>query len=97
MPGTFDKYWNSSYRPVVWGCTLSGTKDHVYSVTIGNGSVINKNDSNVISMPYREGFSFDGWSTNPNATSPSYGADGVLAVKNGSVLYAIWTPLDNAV
>mgnify|MGYP003290671066 CR=1 FL=1 len=25
-----------------------------------------------------------------------YKADGIITVKNGSVLYAIWTPVDNA-
>lgn len=95
-PETFAKYWNSSYRPVVWGCTLSDAKDHVYSVTKGNDSVTNKNDSNTISAPYKEGFAFAGWATSSGATEPAYGADGIITVKNGSVLYAIWTPLDNA-
>ena len=95
-PDTFDKYWNSSYRPVVWGCTLSSAKDYVDSVTKGSGSVTNKNDSNTISMPYRAGFVFVGWATRSDATEPTHGADGILTVKSGSVLYAIWTPVDNA-
>ena len=95
-PDTFDKYWNSSYRPVVWGCTLSDAKDFVDSVTKGNGSVTNKNDSNTISIPYRAGYVFAGWATRPDATEPTHGVDGILAVKSGSVLYAIWTPVDNA-
>ena len=95
-PDTFAKYWNSSYRPVVWGCTLSEAKDCVLSVTKGSGSVTNKNDSNTLSSPYKEGFVFAGWATRSDATVPEYGADGILAVKNGSVLYAIWTPEDNA-
>ena len=95
-PDTFDKFWNSSYRPVVWGCTLSGTKDYVYSIKKGSGSVTNKNSSNTISIPNREGYVFVGWATKPNATTSSYDKDGIITAKNGSVLYAVWTPVDNA-
>ena len=93
-PETFAKFWNSSYRPVVWGCTLSEAKDHVVSVNAG--SVANKNDSNSISAPYRSGYTFAGWATSSGATSPDYSADGITSVNGGSVLYAIWTPVDNA-
>ena len=95
-PESFDKYWNSSYRPVVWGCSLDDTKDHVVSVEKGSASVTNKNDSNTISIPYREGYVFAGWATKSDATEPVYDVNGILAVANESVLYAIWTPVDNA-
>ena len=95
-PAGFAKYWNSSYRPVVWGATLSEAKDHVVSVKKAKGSVTNKNDSNTISAPYKEGYVFSGWATGPNATTPTHGVDGILTVKDGSVLYAIFTPVDNA-
>ena len=95
-PDTFDKFWNSSYRPVVWGCTLTDAKDCVLSVTKASGSVTNKNDSNVISAPHKDGYVFAGWATAPDATVPAYGADGIVTVNSGSVLYAIWTPVDNA-
>ena len=95
-PDTFDKYWNSSYRPVVWGCTLSAAKDYVQSVRKESGSVTNKNGSNTLSMPHREGYIFLGWSTNAGATAAEYGIDAIATVKDGSVLYAIWTPVGNA-
>ena len=95
-PESFDKYWNSSYRPVVWGCTLSDEKDYVYSVKKVSGSVTFKNDSNTISMPYREGYTFVGWATRADATEPTYDVSGVFVAKNESVLYAIWTLVDSA-
>ena len=95
-PAGFAKYWNSSYRPVVWGCTLSEAKDHVVSVKKSGATVTNKNDSNTISAPYMEGCVFVGYATSPNATAPVYGADGILSVKDGSVLYAIFDPVDHA-
>ncbi len=95
-PDGFAKYWNSSYRPVVWGCTLSEAKDFVTGVKKSKGSVTNKNDSNTISMPNREGYVFRGWATKSDAKDPTYGTDGILAVRDGSVLYAIWAPVDNA-
>lgn len=45
--------------------------------------------SNVI--PTRSGFTFLGWSTDPNATSASYSGGNSISVGNGTVtLYAIW-------
>ena len=95
-PATFAKYWNSSYRPVVWGCTLSEAKDHVASVKKSGASVTNKNESNTISAPYKAGYVFDGWATRSGATDAEYGVDGILRVKDGTVLYAVFKPVDNA-
>ena len=83
-------YWNSSYRPVVWNCALSEEKDYVISFEKKDGSVVNRNASNVIAAPMREGYTFLGWDTSSTATQPAYTADTVTEAPNDKKLFAIW-------
>lgn len=86
----WDKYWNSSYRPTLWGCILSEDKDYVVSFARGADSIVNKNQSNVFSAPIREGYTFVGWNTNSSATDATYTMETFMEIAEGRKLFAIW-------
>ena len=82
------KYWNSSYRPVVYGCELS--EDGAYVLYVKKGTIANLNSNNSLSDPVREGYKFVGWGTNSTATVPAYTSDNLSEADNGKKLYALW-------
>ena len=86
--------WNSSYRPTVWGCTLSENKDYVVALAKKSDTVLNRNSSNTISDPTRVGYTFGGWGTNSTATTASYTSETLTDAPNGRTLYAIWNEID---
>lgn len=82
--------WNSSYRPVVWGCTLSEDKTYVESFTKTAASITNSSAVNGMSAPLRAGYEFAGWATSKDG-EPVYTMETLLEVENGTTLYAVWT------
>lgn len=80
---------NATYRPVVWGCTLSAGGDYVQSVTVGASTFSYFNQSNTASAPFRKGYTFAGWTTEDS--SATYSAEDVHNAPEGTVLYAVWT------
>ncbi len=84
--------WNSSARPVIWGCTLSADKTYVVSFTKTAASISNAAAENGISEPYRKGYSFGGWSVNEDLSGVTYSAEDINSVDNGTTLYAVWIP-----
>lgn len=84
------KYWNSSYRPTIWGCVLSEDKDYVVSFVKNSESIVNKNTSNTISAPTRKGYTFMGWNTNSSVTEGAYTTETFINVTDGRKLFAIW-------
>ncbi len=87
----WDKYWNSSYRPTVWNCTLAEDMDYVISFERGADSIVNKNASNVFSAPTRKGYTFVGWNTSSSATEAAYTMENFLEIPQGRKLFAIWS------
>ena len=85
--------WNSSYRPVVWGCTLSEDKTYVESFTKTAASITNSSATNGMSAPMREGYEFAGWATSKNG-EPVYTMETLLEVENGTTLYAVWNEVE---
>ena len=86
----WSKSWNSSYRPVVWNCTLSEDKTYVVSVTIGENGISNPLAKGGISAPEREGYSFAGWTTKENSTEIEFSASDITKAEEGVTLYAVW-------
>lgn len=86
-------YWNekfnSSYRPVVWGCTLSENGSYVVSFTAGADSISNTKAKNGIADPYQAGHTFAGWATEA-AGAVAYTSANVAEAPAGTVLYAVW-------
>lgn len=82
---------NASFRPVVWGATLSEDGTYVLALTKTENSVTNANEFNPVSAPSRIGYDFVGWTTVEGGTTAEYVAKDVLSIENGTVLYAVWT------
>lgn len=87
-PTGWSNSWNSSNRPVVWGCTLSSDKSYVVSFTKSASNPSNATATNGITEPYRFGYDFGGWYTTSDFSGTKY--DDILSAPNG-ILYAKWT------
>lgn len=82
--------WNASYRPVVWGVTLSDDKTYVVSFTKTANSITNENEYSAVTAPVRVGYDFKGWATTEGSSTPVYGAIDIAKVADGTTLYAVW-------
>ena len=87
-PEGWNKYWNSSYRPVVYGCTLSEDKSYVLYMV--KGTISNLNSSNSLSAPTKEGYTFVGWGNTATATEISFTSENLSEAEVGTKLYAIF-------
>ena len=93
-PITWSKAWNSSFRPVIWGCEISEDHSYVISFTKNEDSIQNADATNGISAPEREGYVFKGWATTADGDA-IYSASEVVNAPNGTVLYAKWEAESN--
>ncbi len=89
----WNERWNSSYRSVIWGCTLSVDKTYVVSVTVTTDLIDNPEAPDATLTPEREGYTFDGWATDATTITPAYTAQTLATAPEGVTLYAIWTPV----
>lgn len=87
-PTGWHKYWNSSYRPVVYGCVLS--EDNSYVIYVEKGTIANLNSSNALSDPIREGYTFVGWGNSSTTDVPAFTSANLSEAEAGKKLYAIW-------
>ena len=85
----WNKMWNSSCRPVVWGCTLAEDGQYVVSVTIGEDTLSNTWCEDGFIAPYKKGYTFMGWAIE-NGGQVAYDAQGIADIDAGVTLYAIW-------
>ena len=83
--------WNSSYRPVVYGCVLSQDGKYVVSVTINENSFANVKDTNVFTSPKQSGYTFAGWSATVDGEEKIYQASEITSIPVGTTLTAVWT------
>ena len=82
-------FWNSSWRPVIYGCTLSPDKSYVVSIVKTENNVTNSNAIGGISGPERSGYTFLGWATYEGGEAV-YAAADISSVANGTTLFAVW-------
>ena len=87
-PVNWNSNWNSSNRPVFWGCTLSSDKSYVLSFTKSASNPSNANATNGITNPSRDGYNFDGWYTTSDFSGTRYA--NISEVPAG-VAYVKWT------
>ena len=80
--------WNSSYRPLILGCTLSD-EGYVVSFTKDNDNMLNTDAVGGISAPARSGYVFAGWSTEQGGAI-EYEITDTMNAPDGQILYAIW-------
>jgi hypothetical protein len=102
VPESWDTRWNSSFRPVMLGCTLSEDGSYVVSVTINESLMLNverlseSGDSapvlgnNRFSSPSRRGYNFSGWTTQADGTTPELTGSDIADLPEGTVLYTVW-------
>ena len=84
--------WNSSWRPVIYGCTLSNDKSYVISIVKDENTVVNSQAIGGITAPERKGYEFLGWATSEDG-SVVYTAQDIVSAANGTTLYAVWQEL----
>lgn len=84
--------YNTSYRPVIRGCTLDEKKLYVVSVEVKDGFITNQKAEGGITAPERAGYTFKGWSKAADKTTIDYSAADIANAKTGEVLYAVWEP-----
>lgn len=89
LPDGWNARWNSSYRPVVWGVTLS-EEGYVISFTKTQSGVSNLFERNTVSEPVRDGYTFAGWASTPNAAAGEFAADEIGNIRDGATVYAVW-------
>lgn len=93
-PNSWNTAWNSSFRPVIWGCELSEDHSYVISFTKNEDSIQNADATNGISAPEREGYVFKGWATSADGNAV-YSASEVVKAPDGTVLYSVWEAESN--
>ena len=81
------RFWNSSFRPVVWGCTLS---DEGYVLSYTKTTIEEQDERKPLSAPSRDGYVFVGWTTVSGGTAAEYSAEELVNVPDGTTVYAIW-------
>lgn len=85
--------WNSSYRPIVWGCSFAYDKTYVASFTKGEDSFSNVTKTTAVGEPSRDGYRFVGWTSVENGTTAEYTAEDLASVADGTTLYSVWEEL----
>lgn len=102
MPESWDARWNSSFRPVMLGCTLSEDGSYVVSITINENLMLNverlsqSGDSapvlgnNKFSAPSRVGYNFVGWTTQEGGTTAEITNNDIASLPEGTTLYTVW-------
>ena len=87
--------FNTSYRPIFWGCTLSEDNSYVVSFVKSATSITNYNALNGMAAPVRAGYTFEGWTTEEGSKIPQFTMENVFEVPTGETVYAIWTEIVN--
>ncbi len=88
-PAGWNTRWNSSYRPIVWGCEFA-EGGYLVCFEKNEGSISDLNMKNGLTAPYREGYTFGGWSLSANGKA-DYALADTAQVPSGTLLYAVWT------
>jgi len=86
----WNERWNSSYRTVFWGCTLSEDGSYVVAITAGETMIDNMNAPDSSLTPEREGYFLDGWATEAGSDDVAFTSWNLIAAPEGTVLYAVW-------
>ena len=86
---TWGPRWNSSYRPIVWSCTLSADGTYVQSFVRTATAIENEVAIGGISAPRRIGYTFRGWALSENGEI-AYTAENVYTAPEGTTLYSLW-------
>lgn len=89
----WDKRWNSSYVPVITGCTISSDKSYIESFIKTGENPDNMPVDDAMTAPVRAGFNFVGFSTASGATEAEYTMETLKNVPSDTLLYTVWAPV----
>lgn len=89
VASTWNRRWNSAFRPVIWNSTLSETEDYLVSFTVQFENVTNPFARFGVAEPMRAGYHFVGWALSPGGEAV-LSADEWRTAEMGTVLYAVW-------
>ena len=92
IPDTWREEWNSSFRPVVFGCTISENGEYVVSIVVAKNSVENVWEGQEATAPERLGYNFLGWATEADGEAVYTMAE-ISNAPEGVTLYAVWDEL----
>ena len=81
--------WNSSYRPIVWGCTLSEDKTYVVSVTVTANTFGNEQAKFGFKAPEKGTQRAVGWATSEGG-AVVYAVEDIAKAPVGTTLYPVW-------
>lgn len=93
IPSYWNERWNTSYRPVFWGCDLSDDGKRVLSFVKSEQNPENMDSINGIADPYLDGYYFMGWTT-VDGGSVEYTANTLKSVAAGTTLYPVFVESD---
>ena len=91
----WEERFNTSYRPIFFGCTLSDNNDYVVSVTVDKNNPDNVGSVGGISDPTRAGYTFSGWATAQGSSEVAYTSETVANAPAATTLYAVWVEVIN--
>jgi hypothetical protein len=80
--------WNSSYRPLFLGCTLSDDGTYVTQFIYSVDNMENVNESNEINVPEREQYDFSIFED--IQSEAQYALDDILTIPDGTTVRFVW-------
>ena len=86
-PEGWDSKFNSSFRPLVLGYTLSDDGSYVVSI---KSNIENAQAINGVANPTRKGYDFAGWTTVQGGTEAEFTSETLHTADADLTLYAIW-------
>ena len=86
--GWSDRF-NSGYRPIVWGCTLSEDKTYVVSITVTEKTFENVKANFGFKAPEKDGQRAIGWATTESG-EVAYTPENIASAPIGTTLYPVW-------
>lgn len=91
IPAYWSEHWNTTYRPVVWGVTLSEDKTYVVSFVKGTDNPDNISELVTVSLPKREGYVCEGFTVMVADNDPQiYGPKQIADLPDGTVVHILW-------
>lgn len=98
LPSDWNKLFNSSYRPMIFGCELSETNDYITSLTINENTFMYFNEKTIAFDPERADYRFVYWSglikdENGNEVLKEFTTNEIYKLPVGTVLTAVWEKL----
>ncbi len=89
VPPGWSRRWNSSFRPALWGVTVS---EEGYIISIQAEKVTGGMAQGGIAAPVRDGYEFLGWTTQENGAEAEYTMGDLPSIGEDVTLYAVYGP-----